>query len=1200
MSRTINRRYIVGESLGKGAMGEVFLAQDRLTGSTVALKRVHASLSLGDDRMTSEELRLTLAQEFEALASLRHPNIISVSDYGFDGEHRPYFTMEYLENARTIIEAGQGQPLTVQVDLLAQMLRALSYIHRRGILHRDLKPGNVLVIERGGQRVVKVLDFGLASGLNHAKAVSGTLSYAAPEVIGGKAPITYAADLYSVGVIAYEMFTGRYPFADKPLHVLMQHVLYTPVDLSVIPLDMRMLVGWLLTKSPEDRYASAEAAIKALSDAIRADIPIDTVSTRESFLQASRFVGREKELTTLVAALKRAKTGLGSAWLIAGESGVGKTRLVDELSTRALVDGALVLRSYLPETGGKPYEAWRSPLRQLVLGLELAPLEIDVLKALVPDIETLIAKTDRGSDEPIMTELTGEAASQRLFAIIIDLFRRQSELLVLIIEDLHWGVESLDLLKQMIEAQLPMLIIGTYRADERPNLPERLPVARVLPLERLTTAEIAELTESMLGHQRPEVVEMLEHETEGNIFFLVETVRALAEEAGDLDKVGRSTLPKAILSGGVQAILRRRLSHVRAGAQPLLKLVAVQGRQIDLAMLSWLASTHGVDDVEGWVIETINAAVGEVEGEVWRFAHEKLRQTALADLDARERQQLHQHVAVSIETFYSDPLLHAEALRYHWHEAGDASKEVKYLIMAAERAVKLTALFDVALTWLQRALDILESQPDDPRRGSVYILMGRAHFFIGQQDEARSYLKKALDFGFPEIEAAARLGLAEVEIRAGHLDRANSNARLGLVYYRRIDNKSGVADALQMMAQVAIETGAYARAGVYLTEALMLRTALNEPQGLGMCHDLLGRVNLFQGMDDHARHHYDASLRIRRALGDIRGMSDTFNHLALLAQNRAEYDTAWNYQEESLALKRRIHDRHGVGGSLCHLSYLALLRGDLDLAEDLCDEALALYREIDDQRGLSIILTHLALISMNRELDDLAKSYFEKSHALKLTLADRAGETAYALNYGVFQLVRGETRAAGALFQQAGELAQALSERSLEGSALLHAGLVAEIEGRLDDALALLGRARTIFRNRHAPRETALALIALARVGAAQSNFEGVFDALHEAATIVTQLNLRGDKLLLLISAAYVDWRLGKLHTAAACLALLSREPMTHRLVRYYYRRLRAEIGPELQPVEVTSDLQPPVNLDDCLARLHNAASSITSDAAAN
>ena len=92
---------------------------------------------------------------------------------------------------------------------------------------------------------------------------------------------------------------------------------------------------------------------------------------------------------------------------------------------------------------------------------------------------------------------------------------------------------------------------------------------------------------------------------------------------------------------------------------------------------------------------------------------------------------------------------------------------------------------------------------------------------------------------------------------------------------------------------------------------------------------------------------------------------------------------------------------------------------------------------------------------------------------------------------------------------------------------------------------------------------------------------------------------VRGDKLLLLISAAYVDWRLGKLHTAAACLALLSREPMAVRLVRYYYQRLRAEITPELQHVEVASDLQPPVNLDDCLARLHNAASSIPSDAAA-
>ncbi len=673
-------------------------------------------------------------------------------------------------------------------------------------------------------------------------------------------------------------------------------------------------------------------------------------------------------------------------------------------------------------------------------------------------------------------------------------------------------------------------------------------------------------------------------------------MRALAEEAGNLDSVGPTTIPHAMLSGGVQAILRRRLSHVPPWARPLLKLAAVKGRQIELDVLSWLANSQGVDDVEAWVIDTANAAVGEVQGELWRFAHDKLRQTTLADLAVGERQQLHQHVAVSIETFYSNPVLHAEELLYHWHEAGDASREVKYLIMAAERAVKVTALFDLALDLLRRALEILETKPDDPRRGSVFNLMGRIYFFLGQQEEARAYLKKALELGYPEIEAAARIALAEVEIRASHLDRANSNARLGLAYFRKTDNKSGVADALQIMAQTALETGAYAKAGIYLIEALVLRTATNDQQGLGMCHNLLGTVNLHQGMYDEARLHYDASLRIRRALGDIRGMSSTFNDLALLAQGMADYEAAWRYQEQSLALRRRIHDRHGIEVSLGNLSHLAQLRGDLDLTEQLCEEALLLQREIGDKRGMGKAFADLAVVAMNKNQDTLAQSYFEQSQSIKLEIADRPGEAIYCLNYGVYQLVHGETRAAAALFAQAQQIARELGEPYLEACALFHAGEAAEVDGCLDDALGLLLRARTIFVTKKLPREIANTQIALARVWAAQSNFDAVFETLHEATAIVTQLNVPSAKLRLLTAAAYVDWRLGKISAASSCLGLIAKEKITERIDQFYFDRIRAEIDPTIRGLRLQPENGQSSTIDAEIARIQADAATLTDD----
>jgi serine/threonine protein kinase len=212
-SGIIGRRYLLHEQIGSGGMGIVYRATDRLAGHIVALKQVTAPAQalLFTSRSEGLDLRLALAQEFKLLASMRHPHIISVLDYGFDEQHQPFYTMEFLENPQTIFQAGAAQPLDAKIGLLAQMLQALAYLHRRGVIHHDLKPSNVMVVD--GQ--VKLLDFGLSltaeQGGRMGSTAAGTLAYMAPEVLQG-AGASQASDLYAVGVMAYELLAGRHPF----------------------------------------------------------------------------------------------------------------------------------------------------------------------------------------------------------------------------------------------------------------------------------------------------------------------------------------------------------------------------------------------------------------------------------------------------------------------------------------------------------------------------------------------------------------------------------------------------------------------------------------------------------------------------------------------------------------------------------------------------------------------------------------------------------------------------------------------------------------------------------------------------------------------------------------------------------------------------------------------------------------------------
>jgi len=207
----------------------VYRAFDRLNRQTVALKRV---LNLGksepDTQAGHTQTRLALANEFQTLASLHHPHIISVQDYGFDEDRNPFFTMSLLEKPRHLLAAAHGASVdkkvnlliqTKKVNLLIQTLEALSYTHRRGIIHRDLKPDNVLVTP---ENEVKVLDFGLALLRNTEPsddAISGTFAYMPPEVLLG-GDISECMDLYAVGMMAYELFAGQHPFRINNLQLL--------------------------------------------------------------------------------------------------------------------------------------------------------------------------------------------------------------------------------------------------------------------------------------------------------------------------------------------------------------------------------------------------------------------------------------------------------------------------------------------------------------------------------------------------------------------------------------------------------------------------------------------------------------------------------------------------------------------------------------------------------------------------------------------------------------------------------------------------------------------------------------------------------------------------------------------------------------------------------------------------------------------
>jgi eukaryotic-like serine/threonine-protein kinase len=256
----VDNRYEVVGALGSGGMGEVYLARDRVLGRDVALKILRRQYA-GDDEFAERFKREALSA-----ASLSHPNIVQVYDRGETEEDASYIAMEYVPGGTLKERISQEGPLEAAdaAALGAQVAEALGAAHDRGMVHRDIKPQNVLLTARGD---AKVADFGIARAassvtISQTGSVMGTAGYMSPEQALGK-PATPKSDLYSLGVVLYETLTGELPYtADNPIAVSMKHVndpLRPPREVNPrIPEGMNALVTKLLAKDPEDRYASAD------------------------------------------------------------------------------------------------------------------------------------------------------------------------------------------------------------------------------------------------------------------------------------------------------------------------------------------------------------------------------------------------------------------------------------------------------------------------------------------------------------------------------------------------------------------------------------------------------------------------------------------------------------------------------------------------------------------------------------------------------------------------------------------------------------------------------------------------------------------------------------------------------------------------------------------------------------------------------
>ncbi len=546
-----NGRYQVKRFLGEGGKKKVYLVHDTLLDRDVAFALIKTE-------KLDDATRTRVTREAQAMGRLGdHPNIITIYDLG-DHEGQPYIVIPVMPggDVEGLIEKATEHrlPLDKAMDIAKAVCRGLEFAHAKGIIHRDIKPGNVWLSADG---TAKIGDFGLAlavdlSRLTQPGMMVGTVTYMPPEqAMGGK--VTAKADLYSLGAMLYEMVTGRPPFVgDDSVAIIGQHINTPPVSptwhRADLPPALETLILQLLEKDPEKRPESAAVVLQAL-EAIEAG-KIKKEPSREAPaenpLYRRVFVGREPELKQLKSAFDGAISGQGALMMVTGEPGIGKTALCEQLSTYVTLRGGRTLVGHCYEEGSLslPYLAFVEALRSYVLSREVKDLR-EELGTGAADVARIISEIRERLKIKLRPQKDPEEERYRLLQAVTAFLSNAANVqpMMVVLEDLHDADKgTLEMLTHVSRnlAGARLLIVGTYRdveVDRSHPLSAALAelrrvstYGRVL-LRGLNADEVRRMLESITRESVPwGLAEAVHRQTEGNPLFVQEVVRYLVEE----------------------------------------------------------------------------------------------------------------------------------------------------------------------------------------------------------------------------------------------------------------------------------------------------------------------------------------------------------------------------------------------------------------------------------------------------------------------------------------------------------------------------------------------------------------------------------------------------------------------------------------------------------------------------------------------
>jgi serine/threonine protein kinase/tetratricopeptide (TPR) repeat protein len=1095
-----SNRYKIIKDLGEGGIGRVYKAYDLWSKKEIALK----ILTLEKEKAHAWE---NFKSEFLLLTQLRHPGVVEAFDFGYakppgdlvhfvhlHGEV-PYFTMEFVEG-KTLCQSFNLSSFTDSIWLeseklyhfIWQICDILEYLHLRGIVHCDLKPDNLKVTDRIFN--LKLLDFGLSEqiGTRRKKTAKGTLPYMAPEMFSDE-PLDERTDLYSLGVILYELVTSKLPFfSDDPMKIVSGHLEQIPAPPKDsnprVAESLNQLILKLLEKSPSQRLQGASEVKRFAEKHLRKNSEIAERKIFLSHLYSGELVAREKEEAQVGQLLKEAVSLGGRVALLAGEQGVGKSFFLRDLRIRSQLEGILYVDSNCLENQTKAYQ----PLIEILHKMK------PYLEGCDPSLKEKFSQNLKLIFEKPQDKINSFHKQQSLIhQEIIESLTQFSQIfpMVLVVDNLQWAdfqtMRFLSHLGRNIEKS-KIFLACAFRPEETRDqtlLKELVDGwtetrwCKYIKLDRFDYQKTVTFIRSKLKRERfPEGFFSYMHQnTSGNPFFLTEVLKYLLERQivflkdcvweVDSEKLEQTSVPDSI-----ESVLLKNLERYEDKTLDFLNVVAVIGKKFDSQLVKKLNLLPEKDLSQILFLLLKDQVFLQKESPLrgrpyYEFANQSLQNLLYQRWDEAKRTFWHKKVGELLEKLSSNEDEESVfEIAHHYLKGGERDKAYQYALLSAEKMEQRFANPEV-LRYLENAIKVASKFSDKQKtvEKQVVALMKKADFCkrVGELNQAEEDYKTILKL----IRNSSNLKmLAETYNDLGETYRLKHDYKKGILYlkkamkiHQKLDDPLELANTLSYMGLLYWTDSQYENALTSFQKALEIDRRTENKSYMASTLNNMGLVHWSLHQYSQALKYFTDSLSLYRDLDNKEWIARTLNNIGITFFELGEYHQAINYYLESLKLNEKIKNKKEMTFNLENLGDAYRKIGDYQNALEFCQKGLELGLEIDFTERVGHIFEELGITYF--ELGHYQDAYecFHRAKTIAEKIEDKELQIMVWVNLSKFFAALNDDQRAEQLLEEATKVIGAINdERSLIKVYQIKSNLRKK-EEKFQEALVLLDQA---------------------------------------------------------------------------------------------------------------------------------------------